>query len=90
MSATIETEAEILTRVIGPENPTYTPETARSILQMRFADPDIHRMNELAAKAHQGSLTDSEEKQLHGYLFVGAMLDLMQSKARISLKKAGD
>lgn len=90
MSATIETEAEILTRVIGPQNPSFTPDAAQSILEMRFADPDVVRMNELAAKARDGSLTGHEEQQLHGYLFVGAMLDLMHSKARLSLQQSRD
>ena len=81
-------ETEILSRVVGPENPTFTPQVARSILELRFCDADTERMNELAAKARQGDLSEEEQSQLHGYLFVGAMVDLMHSKARLSLKNA--
>jgi hypothetical protein len=88
MSAITDTEAEILTRVIGPDNPSFSPDAARSILRIGFADPDIARMNELAAKARNDALTEVEAKQLHGYLFVGAMIDLMHSKARLSLQKS--
>jgi hypothetical protein len=88
MSAIISAEAEILTRVIGPENPTFTPDAARSILELRFTETDKARMNQLAAKAREGALTADEEQQLHAYLFVGAMVDLMHSKARISLRQS--
>jgi hypothetical protein len=82
----ISQEAEILTRVVGPDNPSFTPAVARSVLQLRFSETDTDRMNQLAAKARQGILDDEEQSQLHGYLFVGAMVDLMHSKARLSLK----
>lgn len=85
----ISTESEILTRVIGPENPNFTPDAARSILTLQFSDTDTDRMNELAAKAREGTLADEEQDQLHGYLFVGAMVDLMHSKARLSLQQSG-
>jgi hypothetical protein len=84
--ASISAEAEILTRVIGPEDPSFSPDAARSILEMRFNDADTSRMNELAAKARKGSLSEEEEEQMRAYLFVGAMVDLMHSKARLSLK----
>lgn len=80
-------EAEILSRLIRPENPDFTPDAARSILNIRFDEADKARMNELAEKARGGVLSESEEAQLHGYLFVGAMVDLMHSKARISLQR---
>lgn len=79
-------ESEILSRVVGPENPDFTPDMARSILALRFSEVDVDRMNQLAAKARQGALDGEEESQLHGYLFVGAMVDLMHSKARLSLR----
>jgi hypothetical protein len=88
VAATLSPEVEILTRLIGPDNPSFTPEAARSILQLRFSDEDTQRMDELASKARAGSLTDAEETQLHGYMFVGAMVDLLHSKARISLSRS--
>lgn len=83
----ISQETEILSRVIGPENPSFTDEAARSILALRFSDADIQQMNRLASKARESLLSDEEESQLHAYLFVGAVVDLMHSKARLSLKK---
>lgn len=82
-------ETEILSRVVGPENPNFTPEVARSILELRFSPADNDRMNELAAKAREGTLSEEEEPVLHAYLFVGAMVDLMHSKSRLSLRESG-
>ncbi len=83
----ISQETEILSRVIGPENPSFSDEAARCVLALRFNDADVERMNALAAKARQGMLSREEEAQLDAYLFVGAMVDLMHSKARLSLEK---
>jgi hypothetical protein len=79
-------ETEILSRVIGPQNPSFTVEAARSILALRFNDADIGQVNALAEKARHGLLSEEEDSQLQAYLFVGAVLDLMHSKARLSLK----
>ena len=81
-------ESEILSRVFGPENPSFTPEVAHSILELRFSDADVDRMNELLDTARHGALSQEEESQLHGYLFVSAMVDLMHSKARLTLKNS--
>jgi hypothetical protein len=89
MSATtVNPEADILARLIRPENRDLTPEVAHWILQLRFPNSDMDRMNELAAKARTDSLSSEEEEQLHGYLTVGAMIDLMHSKARLSLNRS--
>ncbi len=88
MSLTIiSQETEILSRVIGPENPNFSPEAARSILTLGFGDADNEQMNLLAVKARQGALDEQEESLLNAYMFVGAVVDLMHSKARLSLKK---
>jgi hypothetical protein len=84
-ATTAKPEADILARLIRPENRDLTPEVAHWILQLRFPNSDMDRMNELAAKARTDSLSSEEEEQLHGYLTVGAMIDLMHSKARLSL-----
>jgi len=84
---TISQETEILSRVIAPDNPSFSTEAARSILALGFGDSDNERMNLLAAKARQGSLDEQEQSLLNAYLFVGSLVDLMHSKARLSLKK---
>jgi len=46
-------------------------------------------MNVLAAKARQGTLSADEAEQLDNYRGVGRLLELLQSKARVSLKRSG-
>ncbi len=87
ISATISQESEILSRVISPDNPSFSVEAARSILKLGFTESDNERMNVLATKARQGNLDLQEESLLNAYLFVGSLVDLMHSKARLSLKK---
>jgi len=89
-SATVPNgEAAILGRLIRPERDDLSPDAARSILRLDFDDQDRARMHELAVKAQQGALTVTEEAELASYRGVGRLLELMRSKARLSLKRAG-
>jgi uncharacterized protein YnzC (UPF0291/DUF896 family) len=88
-SITANSEAAILARLIEPEKDDLAPEAAQSLLTIDFADVDVVRMNELAEKARQGTLRESETVELESYRHVGHLLALMQSKARSSLKRTG-
>jgi hypothetical protein len=79
--------AAILNRVLKAHASRFTPEVARSILQMRFDQIDIDRMNALAEKNRRGILTETEQQELQSYLLVGHLLDLLHSKARLALKQ---
>jgi hypothetical protein len=80
-------EAEILSRVIAPEEPTLPLDTAKLILTFDFGKEDRERMNLLAEKARAGALTAEEQAELDCYERVGHFLSLLRSKARISLKQ---
>ena len=56
--ATINTEADILFRVIVPDKPSLSEEAARSILALGFSRLDRDRMEKLAEKAREGALTE--------------------------------
>ncbi|MGO9809708.1 MAG: hypothetical protein ACLP53_02725 [Isosphaeraceae bacterium] len=79
------TEAEIWTRIIMPEKNGLSPETARSLLELTFAEEDTARMNDLARKNREGVLTDDERKELALYVKVGDVISLLHLKARKSL-----
>jgi hypothetical protein len=81
--------AEILTRTITPEKGDLPVEAARSILRFRLAPADGERVNALAARARAGTLTAEERAELDEYERITCLLELMQSKARLSLKHAG-
>jgi hypothetical protein len=82
-----EAEAEILRRVIRPEVGDLSPEAARALLGLGFADSDHAAMAELSAKARNGTLTPGEQEELDGYINISHFIAFVQSKARTSLKK---
>ena len=84
--STVPSEATILSRVIQPEHGTWSKEAAESILRLDFPPADVERMNVLAAKARQGSLSELESAELENYRDAGRLLELLQSKARRSLQ----
>lgn len=86
---TSNTEAAILGRLIEPEKDDLSPEAARSILGLDFPSGDKARMDELVAKAQDGSISADESIELDNYVKVGHLLALLQSKARSSLARAG-
>ena len=81
------TEADILDEIIAPDQPGLSPESARAILDLRFRQRAMDRMNVLAEKNRQGTLSETEQGELERYLRVGNFLNLIQSKARLSLSK---
>jgi hypothetical protein len=88
MSSTLaeSSEVSILNRILRPNAPTFSPEAARDILALDFDQDDKDRMRELSAKARAGSLTAEEDAEAGKYELVGHLLNIMQSKARRSLK----
>ena len=89
MATLTNSEPAIWARLIEPETGDLEPTAARYILQLDFTDLDRRRMNELAAKARMGTLTDEEQAEIDSYNHVSHSLALLQSKARKSLKLAG-
>jgi uncharacterized protein YnzC (UPF0291/DUF896 family) len=61
-------------------------EAANSILQITFPTADIERMNLLAQKAGKGDLSPDESIELDNYRHVGRLIEVLKSKARLSLK----
>ena len=86
-TSTIDRGAEILIRAIKPAEGNLSIEAARSILAFRLSPTDWERVNELATKARAGTLFPEERAELDEYERVTCLLELMQSKARLSLKQ---
>jgi hypothetical protein len=79
-------ESNMWERVVSPWD-DLSPEAADALLRLRFPQRDIDRMNELAALARDGQLTPAQSQELELYNRVGHMLAVVQSKARMALKK---
>jgi hypothetical protein len=74
-------------RIVKPHQADLNPEIARAILKIDF-NPEVHRrVDELSAKAQKGTLTPQEGAELDEYIRVGLKLAVLQSKARMSLKR---
>lgn len=58
---------------------------AESILTLDFPERDAARVDELNAKANEGTLTGDEEAELEAYINIGDLLAYWQSKARQTL-----
>ena len=82
------TEVDIWQRVISPGNDSWNATVAKSVLDFKLPDQDIQRMNELAQKAQTGNLSPSENSEAHTYDRIGLLIELMHSKARLSLRKS--
>ncbi len=79
-------ESEILSRVITPENGNLPEQVAKTLLGLAFPKVDVLRMNQLAEKNRRGEITESERDEMERYSRVGNLINLLQSKARRSLK----
>lgn len=80
------TEVAILGRVLETQNGDLPAAAAQSWLKLRLPDVDQTRLRELSAKAKVTELALDEQALLENYLHVGRLIDLMKSKARLSLK----
>ena len=81
--------AQILVRMFRPELGGLSIDAARSFLAIRLPPEDRDRVDELAAKARTGDLTEDECAELDEYERVTAVVEIMQAKARLSLNQAG-
>ena len=79
-------EAAIIARLDIPEQPALSPHAAEGILAVGFSQEDKDRMNELAARAHAGTLTPDEQAEAEAYSRIGSLLGIFKSKARQALK----
>src|SRR6266446_5770419 len=82
---TAESFAGVWERTIRPGQADLPPEAARYFLKLQFAESDRARMNALAAKARAGALAQEEEAEMANYMQLGWFIDLIKSKARLSL-----
>jgi hypothetical protein len=81
-------EADILTRVIAPDDASLDKKVAEAVLAMGFQAADRRRMDDLAEKAREGCLNTDERAEAESYERVGHFISLLKSKARRSLASA--
>ena len=73
---------EIFEQALDPFVDCLTPEAARRIVALRADPADQARLDELAEKANEGSLSTEERAEYEKFRAVFHMITLLQSKAR--------
>ena len=84
-SANINIEPVIWARLMQAQHRDISPEAARYLLSIEFGESDRQRVEYLAGQSETGALTADEQAEFDGYLHVGNLLAVMQSKARVIL-----
>jgi len=79
--------SDLLLRVFDLPRRGLTPALAESILALDFPDEDAARIEQLNARANEGSLTAEEFEELETYVNIADLLAYWQSKARQSLQR---
>jgi hypothetical protein len=79
-------EAAIWARLMQAQKDELFHEAAEFLLALDFGESDRERMLQLADRSEAGTLTAEEQTEFDGYLHVGNLLAVMQSKARLALK----
>jgi hypothetical protein len=80
--------AAIWERLFQSAEPALAAEAARAILTLDFPASDEARVQELAAKARAGGLTQAEQHEANAYAEIGSLVSMLRAQARSALKKA--
>jgi hypothetical protein len=88
MATDSTSETAIFERVVLPMETELNEAAARYILAIGFGPEDRDRMQVLAQKARDGTLTSDEEQAVDNYERVGHYLAILQSKARLAMNSA--
>ena len=83
----MESDVQILGRLLELEGKSLSPEKAKVVLSIKFSRADQRRIDALAEKSSQGLLTDSEKELYASYVRVMTLLGTLQSRARLALRK---
>ena len=81
------TQTDLLERLINSTRRRFSAEHAKYVLSLDFPKSDHLRYQKLSAKAQAGTMTPKEGVELDEYLAANALLTVLQSKARLALRK---
>jgi hypothetical protein len=81
--------ASALDRFLDPVTACFTPQVAQRIAELQLDSELLSRIEQLAQKANDGTLTAAEDEEYKEYIEGGDMLALLQAKARRFLRQHG-
>src|SRR5262252_3193794 len=86
-SAIHTSQTSMLARLFEARQDQMSREVAEFLLSICFDQRDIERVNELSELAREGKLSRAEEAELDNYIRADNVLAILQSKARLALKR---
>lgn len=89
-TATSSIESEILTRALDRVGASAWQPLTQLVVDLKLADEDLDRADELLEKNRSDGLTDGEREELDRYLRVGMFLDLIRARALREREANGD
>jgi hypothetical protein len=82
MSPSIDQAVTGLAKILDPVVRCFTPEVAKRVTELR-ADPDVQaRIEELAEKCNEGTITPEEMAEYDAYIQAMDVVAVLQKKAR--------
>jgi hypothetical protein len=80
-------DTSVLDRLLNPLSQRMTPAMARRIVTFRADAETRTRVQELADKCSEGELSQAESREYKAYVRAVHLVSVLQSKARIVLRK---
>ena len=71
-----------LDRLLDPVAKCFTIDVAQRLVDIRPDASTQARIDELAAKANEGTLSEAEQTEYHGYVEAIDIVSILQAKAR--------
>jgi hypothetical protein len=81
------TVASILDQVLDPLANSVTPESAERILQFRLDSKTRDRIDDLAAKAGEGALSEAERMEYSAFVDAMDLVGVLQAKVRDAMAR---
>ncbi|MBI1900843.1 MAG: hypothetical protein HYS13_07000 [Planctomycetia bacterium] len=79
--------ASVLDRLLDPLGSLLTPEVARRVADFRADAETGRRIEDLAEKANEGTLTEKDRREYDTYIAAIDFITVLQAKARTKLKQ---
>ncbi len=76
------TATSVFDKLLDPLADSFTPEMAMVIAEFRADDNTQARVDELAEKCNDGSLTDSEKQEYESFVEASTLIAVLKVKAR--------
>ena len=73
--------------LFDPAHPSFTEEGILTMLALKSSDVEKARMEVLAERGNQGMLNPDEHREYEAWVRAGALISLLQAKARLYQKK---